>query len=182
MAEYVRDKGPVTQSWTHKLTIMQQSVLIAAVRGPDGIHKNHVSKLLCRWLRRCVLRLAFTDEILTNPVSLGGGSFTGPSVQEHPNRDWQSSMDVVITDYLSTVDEIPHHFQLHFMHAAEILGYKHPDEAIGSWWRHTYYKLANDMHLAPESEAVMDVRLGDNEKSWRKYEEVVAKQPPGTAR
>jgi len=31
----------VLQDWVHELTFMQQSVLIAAVRGPDGIRKDH---------------------------------------------------------------------------------------------------------------------------------------------
>ena len=42
----------VLQPWVGHLTLMQQSVLIAAVRGPDGIRKDHPVKLLCRYLRR----------------------------------------------------------------------------------------------------------------------------------
>ena len=34
-------KGPVTQSWCHAITFMQQTVLLTAVRGPDGIAKYH---------------------------------------------------------------------------------------------------------------------------------------------
>lgn len=84
-------------------------------------------------------------------------------------------MDVQITDYLRHVDELPHHFQLHFMHAAEILGYKHPDSRIRKWWNTTYLRLVNDMHLQPESEERMDKRLGDFEEHWRAAEEVTAK-------
>ena len=43
----------VLQPWVLNLTYMQQSVLITSVRGPDGIRKDHVAKLLLRWLRRC---------------------------------------------------------------------------------------------------------------------------------
>jgi len=33
------------------------------------------------------------------------------------------------------------------MHAAEILGYKHPNEPIRSWWHRTYLRLVHDLHL-----------------------------------
>jgi len=37
-------------------------------------------------------------------------------------------IDKALKEYLYSVDEVPHHFHLHLMHAAEILGYKHPDK------------------------------------------------------
>ena len=70
----------VLQPWVLNLTYMQQSVLITSVRGPDGIRKDHVAKLLLRWLRRCFLVSAFDGRALTDPVEQGGGSFTGPSL------------------------------------------------------------------------------------------------------
>lgn len=179
----------VLQDWVHGLTFMQQSVLIAAVRGPDGVRKDHVAKLLLRWLRRCFLISAFDGRALANPWEGGGGSFTGPSVR-NPWRDTglppenplfagvnTYEMTGLVKDYLRTVDELPHHFQLHFMHAAEILGYKHPDREIRRWWNATYLTLVNDMHLFPESEELMDRRLGDVEAQWREREEVVARGP-----
>ena len=54
----------VLQDWVLELTMMQQSVLIAAVRGPDGIAKNHVAKLLLRWYRRCILKSAFDQAVI----------------------------------------------------------------------------------------------------------------------
>lgn len=84
-------------------------------------------------------------------------------------------MDEVVSLYLETVDELPHHFQLHFMHAAEIIGYKHPWPSHREWWFRTYSRLANDLHLPQvETEAQMDKRLGDREKDWRAAEEVTA--------
>lgn len=160
----------VLQPWVQELTFMQQSVLIAGVRGPDGVHKNHISKVILRWYRRCILYSAFEKTIFTNPHVLGGGSFTGPSTY--------SSMKVVVDRYLSSLDEIPHHFQLHFMHGAEILGYKHPDETIRSWWFELYRKIVVDMHLTMETEMELDYRLGDSESQWRRCEEVPASQNP----
>lgn len=163
---------------------MQQSVLLTAIRGPDGLNKNHVSKLLCRWLRRCILRVAFTGETFDDPFTEGGGSFTGPSITSlgpfaTPMADlsWTQNISQVVTSYLERTDEIPHHFQLHFMHAAQILGYKHPNMTTRRWWLQTYHRLANDMHLIPEPEDVMDLRLGDVEAQWRAAEEVTASDP-----
>lgn len=165
----------VLQLWTETLTLMQQSVLIASVRGPDGIKKNHVAKLLLRWLRRCFLISAFDKCVLVDPMDPRGGSFTGPSICAAEN--WEVEMDRLVLEYLSSVDELPHHFQLHFMHASEILGYKHPDTRVRTWWNSVYLRLVNDLHLFPESEAQMDYRLGDRESQWRQKEEVVARGP-----
>lgn len=158
----------VMQPWTFELTMMQQSVLLTAVRGPDGIHKNHIAKVILRWYRRCILRRALNNgDIATTPEQLGGGSFTGPM----PSA---MTIDEVADDYIRTLDEIPHHFQLHLLHAAEILGYKHPDQGIRNWWFAFYVKLCSDMHLMPEAEEQMDYRLGDNERQWRDSEVVTA--------
>jgi hypothetical protein len=167
-------KKSVLQEWVEELTYMQQSVLLTSLRGPDTIKKDHVSKLLIRWMRRCVLLSAFDGKVLKTPYEPGGGSFTGPSCTL---KMWEVQMDTLINAYLKTVDNLPHHFQLCFMHAAEIIGYKHPDKEIRQWWYVLYLRLVNDLHLMPEPVERMDWRLGDKEESWRKAEEVTAKNP-----
>ena len=158
---------PVTQSWTHSLAMMQQTVLLTAVRGPDGLPKYGCVKMLLRWFRRCTLLSAMDGKVLLNPYDNNGGSFTGPSLPV-PHEPWEDVMEEVTSEYLRTLDAIPHHFQLHFMHAAEIVGYKHPDERIQNWWRELYFRLVNDMHLKPEFEDEMDERLGDRREGWLK--------------
>lgn len=165
----------VTQDWVQDLTMMQQSVLLTAVRGPDGIQKYSPTKYLLRWYRRCVLLSAMDGRVLTDPYEENGGSFTGPSfdgfgsysgnpvaIAEHFDTD----LDNLVGAYLRQLDELPHHFQLHFMHATEILGYKHPDSLIRAFWLRTYHRLVHDMHLWPETEEQMDARLGDNREAW----------------
>jgi hypothetical protein len=85
-------------------------------------------------------------------------------------------MEKVFADYLRSLDELSHHFQLHFMHAAEIVGYKHPDTKIRQWWRMVYFELARDMHLHPETMHEMDKRLGDNESHWRAANHVATQE------
>lgn len=183
----------VVQEWVGRLYLMQQSVLLTAIRGPDGIHKDHISKKLNRWLRRCILIASFDKIVYPVPYDADPawrtGSFTGPSCSWsgqlsgqqtfYANSNvaygtWQEAMNEVVSLYLMTVDELPHHYQLHVMHAAEILGYNHPVKETREWWNHTYLRLVNDMHLYPESESDMNLRLCDTEKNWRAREEVTA--------
>lgn len=176
--------GPVQQSWVCDIPFMQQSVLFAAVRAPDGLRKNHPVKVLMRWYRRCVLLSAFDRVALTDPFSPGGGSFTGPFTESHAQRHvpieyvctcLQDSFDAMRFVYLECVDEMPHHFQLHLMHAAQIVGVHHPEPDIRKWWKDFYFMIVNDAHLQPESDDDMNLRLSDNQAEWRKREEVVAK-------
>lgn len=166
----------VVQEWVSELPMMQQSVLFTAIRGPDGIPKYHVVKYLLRWYRRCILYSAIHGEIITNPFDQRGQSFTGPSLgakgfpippERSDEAEWEPGMDYVLTQYLRALDEIPHHFQTHFIHGAEIIGYHHPDQRIRPWWGAVYFRLVHDMHFFPESKEQMDERLSDGEEAWR---------------
>lgn len=150
----------VLQTWVETLTLMQQSVLLTAIRGCDGLSKRHVSKYLLRWLRRCVLYSAFDRRMLTDPHDPRGGNFTGPIPEDMTLEDLAGA-------YLGNIDEVPHHFHLHLVHAAEILGYKHPLTSARAFWRGFYERAARDMHLGPETEEQLDARLGDNQAQWQ---------------
>lgn len=168
----------VLQPWVHGLSMMQQSVLLAAVRGPDTLPKEHAAKSLLRWYRRCFLISAFEKKIFTNAYEEGGGSFTGP-LRPPPYPAFGAPMDgleYVTDEYLRSVDAVPHHFHLHLMHASEILGYKHPKDGIAQWWMRFYFRCANDMHLTAETQEAMEKRLGDSEADWRAAEEVTARR------
>lgn len=137
-------------------------------------------KMLIRWYRRCVLLSAMDGEVLPNPYVSNGGSFTGPSFQPEYRLDpsslthdkvddhWEPEMDRIVSAYLRELDALPHHFQMHLMHAIEILGYKHPDQRVRAWWFKVYVRLVSDLHLHPETEEEMDGRLGDNREGWLK--------------
>lgn len=165
----------VLQEWTFGITFMQQSVLLTAVRGPDGIPKYHSVKYLLRWYRRCILLSSFEGRVVESPYDDDGGSFLGPSigpaltggwVADEFLGDWRPKMDELVDAYLKSTDELPHHWQMHFMHAVEIVGYKHPKADVRAWWNQVYLRLVHDFHLFPETEAQMDSRLGDNREAW----------------
>jgi hypothetical protein len=165
-------QGPtsVLQPWTFELSFMQQTVLLTAVRGPDGLPKYGGVKMLLRWYRRCILISSLDGEMLTNPSDPRGGSFMGPSFDrgfiEEDNRPWQRGMDMILSDYLRELDAVPHHFQLHLLHSFEIVGYKHPVDEIRAWFRAAYERLVHDMHLWPETEVELDGRLNDTRTGW----------------
>lgn len=168
-------KRSVLQDWVMELPFMQQSVLIAAMRGPDGVDKNHKSKALCKWLRRSIVISAFDKRALLDPTHPAGGSYTGPSVTEADyagaiqgaKENWEQYMDIRVKEFLSSIDNLPHHFTLHFIHAAEILGYKHSDKRVRYWWKKTYHRFCKDMHMHAETEPQLDARLNDDESAWR---------------
>lgn len=188
---------PAQQPWVTELSIMMQSVLFAAVRAPDGLRKDHPVKAIMRWYRRSVLISAFDGEALNDPFCEGGGSFTGPFTAYHfwhfiaPHRPWLDvsrqwsdwghlpgegearrwrAMDEMRNVYLRHVDEMPHHFQLHLMHAAQIVGEFHPRGDVRLWWNTFYRMIVNDAHLMPEPREALIDRLSDDEDAWRKRE------------
>ncbi len=179
----------VVRPWVEKLTMMQQSVLFGSVRGPDGVAKYHRVKYLLRFYRRAILKSSFMGVEIDDPYKDDGGSFLGASIfwndlvqqaianqGEHAlaaaianleaSGGWEPPMDKLVDEYLAAVDELPHHFQLHFMHAVEIVGYKHPNPRVREWWAKVYLRLVHDFHLFPESEEQMDRRLGDSRDTW----------------
>lgn len=146
----------VLNDWVENLSMMQQSVLLSAIRNSDGVEKFHPSKMLLKWYRRCVLRSAFDGRTLTTPDEEGGGSFTGPVY----------SLGVAADDFVTARDGMSLHYYAHAMHAFEILGYKHPDLPTRAFWYSTYVRMAHALHLYPENERQMDLRLGDNIAGW----------------
>lgn len=159
----------VTQDWVHNLTFMQQTVLIGAIRAPDNSPKYSPTKMLLRWYRRCVVRLALEGgAVITNPYDSRGGSFTGPTFTYCGvvTEDWERALDPFLDDFFATTDSIPIHFFTHFMHGVEILGYKHPDPRIRNWWHEFYIRMVHMLHLFPEPEEALDRRLGDSKQQW----------------
>jgi hypothetical protein len=144
----------VQPAWCRLLPIQQQSVLLLAARGPDGIAKNHPCKNVVRAYRGTVLVAAKYGRSL----QWGEKADSFMSLDRIENEEhWEEDMLI----FLHHVDELPHHYYLHLAHGAEILGYKHPDARMRDRWLIFYFAICRDMHLTAETEAEMDQRLGD---------------------
>jgi len=55
---------------------------------------------------------------------------------------------------------------MHVVHAAEIIGYKHPDVNIREQWLQFYLDCCRDLHMNPETAEHMEKRLGDSREQW----------------
>jgi hypothetical protein len=151
----------VLPDWMASLPMQQQSVLILALRGPDGIRKHHPCKAIVRFYRGTVLkaarfgRLLRIDEKADTFMSMDGFI---------DNLKFNSK----VKEYFDSIDELPHHYHMHLMHGAQVLGYKHPDHEYRSRWHHFYLKCLDDSHTPhPETEEEMDERLSDwDRKHW----------------
>ena len=170
MDERQRVMQTVVQDWATRCSMMQQSVLFGIVRGPDAFPKYHPVKHIIRWYRRCLLKSALDGEVISNPYDPRGGSFTGPSFSfdspEQLGIDWETTMDILVNEFMTTMDAMPIHFWLHMMHAVEIMGYKHSDARIAAWWTGLYHRMVHAMHVYPETCEQLDNRLGDTREGW----------------
>jgi len=157
----------VQPTWCLDLSLQQQSVLLLAARGPDGIAKSHPCKAIQRAYRGTVLVAAKFGR----PLYWGEKADSFMSLDEIASWErWQ----YLVEDYLRFVDSLPHHFIMHLLHGAEILGYKHvaepgqPEGVMRQRWLYFYHQGCRDLHLAFETEAQMDDRLNDwGQKDWK---------------
>lgn len=132
----------VLQGWVTTLGLRHQGVLVSAMRGCDSEPKEDATKALTRCLRGVVLH----------------------SYDKHPssfieyvgNDELHRRMVAVLKNH----DHYPVHYITHLMHAAEIIGFKHPVESVSVVWKWFYEKLCRSFHVNPETEQQMDERLG----------------------
>lgn len=136
----------VVRDWVNDLTWKQQSVLFCAMRGVDGFPKEHVSKPLTRMYRRTILKCADLD---SKTGFMSGGLL---------------NQDVVDKFLAYELDSYPMHWLMHFMHAVEIIGYKHFDKHTRVFWRKLYISIVSAMHLLPENQERMEFRLRDGRR------------------
>lgn len=126
---------------------------MSAIRGCDNEQRNSPTKLLIRNLRAAVLVCHCGDP-------LKAATFIETSSIEELSR----RMNNVRKD----MDHLPHHFVMHLCHAAEIIGYKHPDSTISRIWREFYFTMVKCFHMNPETEEGLDLRLNADEDTFAK--------------
>jgi hypothetical protein len=145
----------VFQDWLFGLTMQQQSVLVLACRGPDGIAKFNPCKQIVARYRATVLKAAY----LGRPMRVDEGDDTTfmTLIGFSDSGQWAA----IVREFFDHVDSLPHHYYLHLAHGAQIAGYKHPEHIFRQRWREFYFRCCDDMHMHPETEADLDARLSD---------------------
>lgn len=152
----------VFPDWVLNLPSMQmQSVLMLAARGPDNVAKFHLTKEIVTRYRATVLKAAY----LGRQMHIGENDDTTFMTLRHfeNSRHW----DLLMNDFFNNVDEIAHHYYMHLMHGAEIIGYFHPTQLFRERWSAFYCRCCDNMHLNYETAPQLIRRLNDwEQKHW----------------
>ena len=130
----------VVREWVFNLSFKQQTVLLCALRGCDNVDKYDLSKEFIRALRNVVLYNAGVE----------GSEFVTSNATIESAKEFSKCMD-----------KYPIHFILHFVHAAEVIGYNHPEKEVADWWLKVYEVFVNAFHMNLETKEENDVRLRD---------------------
>lgn len=136
----------VLHDWVHGLKFQMQALLLTAMRGPDENNKFNAAKSIIRYLRGVVIKPA--------------GDWHGMNDNDFMWGEFDK-FDVFAAEFWQDHDEYPHHFIMHLIHCAEVVGYKHPDNFIALHWRNFYFNACTSFHMKPETEQEMDERLND---------------------
>lgn len=134
----------VVQDWVSELGLRHQGVLMTVIRGCDTAPKHDPSKLLSRCIREVILN-----------------AFVGDPAKAATFIE-KCHTDEILTrmrNFRKNLDHYPHHYVMHLTHAAEVIGYKHPEPIIASLWLNFYKDLCHGLHVNPETEPQMDARL-----------------------
>lgn len=136
----------VLHDFVHRLPFQQQAVLLTAMRGPDENNKYNAAKAITRYLRGAVIKPA--------------GDWNGKN-----NNDFMwgelNEFKHFAKAFWADHDEYPHHFIMHLIHSAQIVGYKHPNGIVRERFDRFYLDACSAFHMNPESMEEMDNRLND---------------------
>lgn len=136
----------VVYSWVFELPFQMQALLFTAMRGPDNCKKDNVAKVMVRFLRGAVLKPAGDTDMQDNDNTFMWWDY--------------SNFNDYISEFFDDHDHYPHHFIMHLIHCAEVLGYCAPVR-IRSFWYRFYIEGCKSMHMHPETEKQMFERLND---------------------
>ena len=146
----------IFQIWVQNLGLRHQGALLTAIRGCDVVERDDESKWLARFYRACILRPHCGDVRQAASFMLWPDDTV--EVAKHMNA------------FIRSHDHYPHHYLMHLIHAAEIVGYKHPDRNIRDYWLSFYRHMCNKFHMNPESEGQLDERLNADEETFGKQQ------------
>lgn len=159
---YVKKPRSLFPDWMSWLPLQQQAVLVIACRGQDGDLKNTGFKIIMWAMRASIMKAAHLGTMLK--MGDWAGSFMGLNLfkdavawSDHINRTLEQEGDGTNL-----------HYYTHLMHAAAILGFKHPDPEYRLRWLCCYHTMVKFIHLYPETEVQLDGRLADwNRDKWK---------------
>lgn len=135
----------VLQPWVMELGLRHQGVLISAVRGPDAIPKHHVVKRFVRGFRADTL-VSFADAPASFICLIERDEFLD-----------------LLPKLFGSIDELNLHYAMHWLHAVEVIAFKHPNQERRDLWNILYLNFVKKLHLTPETPEELDARLNAHE-------------------
>lgn len=136
----------VLQDWVMELPLREQGTLLTCVRGCDLVPKMPLDSLPRRLVGS--LRHAFMVPCDPREVDATPGCFF---ISEVP-LDWKAS----------ELGHYPQHWLSHVMHAAEVLGWRHPDDVTAAAFQDVYCRIVFSLHLTPETFEAFEARLSED--------------------
>lgn len=149
----------VLQDWVLGIPLRQQGVLMLALRGPDGVRKEHPSKAVIRSLRGCVMNAGRTGKAMDPGETFDGDSFMRMDLV-CSTASWQKVCD----DFFAEIDSYNLHFFQHLIHAAFAVGINHPIGLVAHHWCEFYYLACRKLHVKPETRDEFVHRLRDGRR------------------
>lgn len=137
------------QPWLQDIGLRHQGVILAGVgRGCDVAVRHDPSKIAQRLLRAAVL------------VPHSGRFDHDPKRYIYIEDDYDR-WRAAIVPFLDSWDHYPNHYVIHFIHAAQVIGYCGPEASpvFSTRWLEFYQEACATLHLNPESHVQMDKRL-----------------------
>lgn len=136
----------VLQDWVTELPLREQGTLLTCVRGCDLTPKYPLDSTARKLVG--ALRYAFMVPCDPREVDAEPGCF----FISQPPLDWKAS----------ELGHYPQHWLSHVMHAAEVIGWRHPDEDLRFAFRSIYFKIVRSLHLNPETFEQFEARLSED--------------------
>ena len=148
------ERRSVLQDWVTQLPLREQGTLLTAVRGCDDEPKTWTARgvayspgrRLTAFIRSCFMVPADARE-----VDAAEGAF----FQSRPPEPFKPS----------EFGHLPQHWYAHAMHALEVIGYRHPDQApggVGTTAFLLYSMMVHNLHLNIETPQEFACRLSED--------------------
>jgi hypothetical protein len=152
----------VLQPWVGQIPLRQQGVLLLALRGPDGIRKESIAKIILRNLRGCVMLSGREEKPMAMGTEYDGDTFMR-TIEITSKDKWER----ITKEFFSNIDEYNVHFLQHLLHAAQVIGVNHWNNTVATNWWNFYAEGVHRLHLKCETADEMKFRL----RSGRRLQE-----------
>ena len=152
------DTYHVMQDWTSTISHRQQGVMVMALRGPDGLPKESGCKNVIRSFRASVMNSGDTKK----PLALGEALLS--KYDKYMTMEFLSiefKWKEVCEAFVSDIDTYNIHFLQHFLHAAMVVAFNHPNETMRARWEYCANRIAKKLHIHLETKEEFTHRLRD---------------------